>query len=39
MTDELAVFFIATELRPGVAAPEGTEALQTRWVPFDEAGR
>ena len=37
VTDELAVFFIATELRSGAAAPEGTEALQTRWVPFDEA--
>jgi 8-oxo-dGTP pyrophosphatase MutT (NUDIX family) len=37
VTDELAVFFIATELRAGVAAPEGTEELQTRWVPFDEA--
>ena len=37
VTDELAVFFIATELRAGAAAPEGTEALQTRWVPFDEA--
>ena len=37
VTDELAVFFIATELRAGAAAPEGTEELQTRWVPFDEA--
>ena len=37
VTDELAVFFIATELRSGAAAPEGTEELQTRWVPFDEA--
>ena len=37
MTDELAVFFIATELRAGAAAPEGTEELQTRWVPFDDA--
>jgi 8-oxo-dGTP pyrophosphatase MutT (NUDIX family) len=37
VTDEIAVFFIATELRAGAAAPEGTEELQTRWVPFDEA--
>ncbi len=37
VTDELAVFFIATGLRSGVAAPEETEALQTRWVSFDEA--
>ena len=37
VTDELAVFFIATELRAGAAAPEGTEELQTRWVPFDDA--
>ena len=37
VTDEIAVFFIATELRAGAAAPEGTEELQTRWVPFDDA--
>jgi 8-oxo-dGTP pyrophosphatase MutT (NUDIX family) len=37
VTDEIAVFFIATELQAGAAAPEGTEELQTRWVHFDEA--
>ena len=37
VTDELAIFFIATDLQSGAAAPEGTEALQTRWVPFAEA--
>lgn len=37
VTDELAIFFVATDLRAGTASPEGTEELQTRWVPFDEA--
>ena len=37
VTDELATFFVATDLRGGTASPEGTEELQTRWVPFDEA--
>jgi 8-oxo-dGTP pyrophosphatase MutT (NUDIX family) len=37
VTDELAIFFVATDLRDGTPSPEGTEELQTRWVPFDEA--
>ena len=37
VTDELAVFFVATDLESGTASPEGTEELQTRWVPFGEA--
>lgn len=37
VTDELAIFFVATDLDAGAASPEGTEELQTRWVPFDEA--
>jgi 8-oxo-dGTP pyrophosphatase MutT (NUDIX family) len=37
VTDELAVFFVATDLEGGAASPEGTEELQTRWVTFDEA--
>lgn len=36
-TDELAVCFLATDLRPGVARPEGTERLRLRWVSFEEA--
>ena len=37
VTDETAVLFVATGLRHGVAAPEPTESLTPRWVPFDEA--
>jgi 8-oxo-dGTP pyrophosphatase MutT (NUDIX family) len=37
VTDELAVFFVATDLEGGVAAPEGTEELLVRWVPFEDA--
>ncbi|HEX7474055.1 MAG TPA: NUDIX hydrolase [Candidatus Limnocylindrales bacterium] len=37
VTDETAVIFVATDLTEGAAAPEATEVLQTRWVPFDEA--
>ena len=37
VTDELAVFFVATDLQAGQASPEGTEELQSRWVPFGEA--
>jgi len=37
VTDELAVFFVATDLAAGAASPEGTEELATHWVPFDEA--
>jgi 8-oxo-dGTP pyrophosphatase MutT (NUDIX family) len=37
VTDELAVFFVATDLAAGAASPEGTEELATRWVAFDDA--
>ena len=37
VTDEGAVLFVATNLVPGMAMPEGTEQIQMRWVPFDEA--
>ena len=36
VSDELAVLFLATGLTPGVATPDGTEALEVRWLPFDE---
>lgn len=37
ISDEAAVLFLATELSPGPASPDGTEDLAVRWVPFDEA--
>ncbi|MGA2513838.1 MAG: NUDIX hydrolase [Candidatus Limnocylindrales bacterium] len=37
VTDEVAILFVATGLEPGLPSPEGTEQLQLRWVPFDEA--
>ncbi len=37
VTDERAVLFLATDLTHGQAEPDPTEALQVRWVPFDEA--
>ena len=37
ITDERAVMFLATRLTLGVAEPDPTEVLVTRWVPFDEA--
>ena len=37
ITDERAVIFLATRLTLGVAMPDPTEVLLTRWVPFDEA--
>jgi ADP-ribose pyrophosphatase len=36
VSDELAVIYLATGLTAGVAAPDGTEALDIRWSPFDE---
>lgn len=36
VTDEVTVLFVATDLEPGPARPEGTERLQLRWVDFDE---
>ncbi len=37
VTDEITVLFVATDLQPGLAAPEGTEQLQMRWVDFQDA--
>jgi 8-oxo-dGTP pyrophosphatase MutT (NUDIX family) len=37
VTDEATILFVATGLEAGTASPEGTEQLQPRWVPFDEA--
>jgi ADP-ribose pyrophosphatase len=37
VTDEVTIMFVATELEAGEASPEGTEQIQMRWVPFDEA--
>jgi 8-oxo-dGTP pyrophosphatase MutT (NUDIX family) len=37
VSDEVAVMYVATDLVAGTAAPEGTEDLQMRWVPFSEA--
>jgi 8-oxo-dGTP pyrophosphatase MutT (NUDIX family) len=39
VTDEEAICFLATDLEAGVAQPEGTEQLQLRWVPFEQALR
>jgi 8-oxo-dGTP pyrophosphatase MutT (NUDIX family) len=37
LTDERGSVYLATELSPGHAAPEGTEDITVRWVAFDEA--
>jgi ADP-ribose pyrophosphatase len=37
VSDELAILYSATGLTTGKAAPDGTEDLAVRWVPFDEA--
>lgn len=37
VSDERAVLFLATGLTRGAADPDPTEALEIRWVPFDEA--
>lgn len=37
VTDEVGLLYLATELAAGEAAPEGTEDLRLRWVPFDDA--
>ena len=34
VSDELAILFVATRLTHGVAAPDGTEDLEVRWLPF-----
>jgi 8-oxo-dGTP pyrophosphatase MutT (NUDIX family) len=36
-TDELAIFYLATNLKQGVAEPEGTELLMHKRLPFAEA--
>jgi 8-oxo-dGTP pyrophosphatase MutT (NUDIX family) len=36
VTDEVMVTYVATDLVEGPAAPEGTEQLAVRWVPFAE---
>jgi 8-oxo-dGTP pyrophosphatase MutT (NUDIX family) len=37
VTDEAGVLYLATDLTQEAAAPEATEDLAIRWVPFDEA--
>jgi 8-oxo-dGTP pyrophosphatase MutT (NUDIX family) len=37
VSDEEAICYLATDLTPGEAQPEGTELLQVKWVPFAEA--
>jgi 8-oxo-dGTP pyrophosphatase MutT (NUDIX family) len=39
VSDELGIYYLAEELEPGEAQPEGTEELEVRWVPFAEALR
>ena len=39
VSDELAVWFLASELTQGAHRPEGTERLRVRRVPFAEAWR
>jgi 8-oxo-dGTP pyrophosphatase MutT (NUDIX family) len=36
ITDEIGLFYLATGLTQGEAAPEATEDLRLRWVPFAE---
>jgi 8-oxo-dGTP pyrophosphatase MutT (NUDIX family) len=36
ITDEIGLFYLATGLTQGAAAPEATEDLRLRWVPFAE---
>jgi 8-oxo-dGTP pyrophosphatase MutT (NUDIX family) len=36
VSDELAVLYLATGLTAGRASPDGTEALEIRWLPFEE---
>ncbi len=37
VTDEAGILYVATDLEPGAAEPEGTEELELRWVELDEA--
>jgi len=39
VSDEYAVWFLATDLVPGKSRPDGDEILEIRRVPFDEALR
>jgi 8-oxo-dGTP pyrophosphatase MutT (NUDIX family) len=36
VTDEVAFLYLATGLAHGEATPDGTEALEVRWLPFAE---
>lgn len=36
VTDEFAILYLATGLTAGQATPDGTEALDIRWLPFNE---
>jgi 8-oxo-dGTP pyrophosphatase MutT (NUDIX family) len=36
VTDERAILYVATDLRYGEAAPEPTESIELRWVPFED---
>jgi len=37
VSDEEAVLYLATGLSLGPASPDATEALEVRWLPFDDA--
>jgi 8-oxo-dGTP pyrophosphatase MutT (NUDIX family) len=37
ISDEAGIFYLATGLTEGTASPDGTEELEVRRVPFDEA--
>ena len=37
VTDEAGILYLATDLTQEAAAPEATEELAIRWVPFAEA--
>lgn len=39
VSDELAIIFLATDLRQGAAEPEDTEELTTKKIPLEEAWR
>lgn len=37
VTDEMGRLYLARDVTPGAAQPDGTERLDVRWVPFAEA--
>lgn len=37
VTDERGILWLATGVRHGEAAPEPSEAIESRWLPFEEA--